>query len=331
MSKPKPSAETVSGVVRIADPVPLATIFVVEGFNARTTFAEKPIATLAESMAAVGQLEDIILAPRLGADGQRAGWNLVAGARRVKAAQLLGWPSLRASEVPPAAAADVMGAENADRVDLPHADRVRYIVAQLAGRANAGFDDATRATFADVATLARRFRLSASAVRNDNLIGTKLDPDVFAEWARFPHAAGIALRLYARPAEQQRAMFAEWQAAREAEETTRKAAGGKRTRAKRGGKGGDAEPSRRPIGEVRAAIGEMVEQLKAAKGNTARDSLDKEVAAFVAGAEWALAFMFTDGKGIPGDVRAELKRAAKAAPVDKRQLALPGTKGKGGK
>lgn len=319
---PAPIAAALAAPERITEPVPLDTIYVREGFNARQTIDRKKLADLADSMATVGQLEDVLLAPRtvpdpLGATPPKQdGWYLVAGHRRYLAALELKWTHIRASYVPAEPdsrlAADVMGHENAARDELSHADRIRYIVKALA--AGEGAD-----------VLAKRFRISVTTVRNDNLIGTKLDPAIFDAWAKHPQAASsIALRLYARAPEEQRRMWDEWVANMEREAKEVEARGGKRKRGKR--REDDDGAARRPLSEVRAAIGEMTDKAKAAgKG------LDAEVAAFVAGAEWALAFL-EGARGVPRDIMSELAKGVKAAKPDPRQLTLKGTgKGKGGK
>lgn len=282
----------------IAEPVKVSDIHVRPNWNARTTFNAKDIQALADSMRTTGQLHPVILTAR-----EEGGWWLNAGEMRLRAAGVAKMTHLRAAEVPEALAKLAMGHENGGRVQLSAADRVRYIVAQ-------------REAGTDVRDLAELLRLSPGSVRNDFLVGTKLDPAIFAEWAKHPNAGNIALRLYAHPPEVQRKMWAEW-----VKEQNEKAASG-RKRAKRKGKKTDPGETRRPLSEVRNAITEMGAAVKASKGNTGKDALDKETAAFVAGAEWALAFLMNE-KGVPRDVLAEVNRAAKAAQPDPRQLALP--------
>lgn len=319
-------ASATKGTIRIAEPVPLADIHIRDGFNMRSTFDKAALVAMGESMRTVGQLEDIILTERwLDSKGQpstlppgtggskRDGWWLVAGERRFRAAGIIGWKTLRASEVPPANAVKAHAHENVGRVQLSHADRVRYIVTQ-------------RAAGVDNKELAELFMVNQSTIRNDNLIGTKLDPEVFREWSRFPNAVGIALRLYALPPEAQRKAFAEWKKGRTALDGSPLA---KRTRGK--GKKGAPPDGRRTFANAAEAVGTMVDLAKAAEGAKGKDALDKEVIAFIAGAEWAIAYM-KGTKGIPRDLMSEVKAAAEAAPkADKRQLALPGTDGKDGK
>lgn len=317
------AAKNSDGTVRIDAPVPLADIHVRDGFNMRGVFDKAAINDLAKSMGQVGQLEDVILCERwvtsdgkpstspAGATGtKRDGWWLVAGERRLRAAGQLGWKTLRASAVPEALAADAHAHENIGRVQLSHADRVRYVVAQ-------------RGAGVETKTLADRLLVNVSTIRNDNLIGTKLDPEVFREWSRFPNAVGIALRMYARPPEEQRKLWADYKAGRTALD------GSPIAKRKRGKPAKDPS-QRRSLAEVKESIGTMVDLAKAAEKAKGKDKLDPEVVAFIAGAEWALSYMM--GKaGTPRDVMAEVKAAAKAAEPDKRQLALPGTEGKGGK
>lgn len=316
------AAKNSDGTVRIEAPVSLTDIHVRDGFNMRGLFDKTAINDLAKSMGQLGQLEDVILCERwVTSDGKastspagtagtkRDGWWLVAGERRLRAATQLSWKALRASQVPEALAADAHAHENIGRVQLSHADRVRYVVAQ-------------RGAGVETKTLADRLLVNVSTIRNDNLIGTKLDPEVFREWSRFPNATGIALRMYARPAADQKALWAEYKKGRTALDGTPL---GKRTR----GKGKRTDPTqRRSLAEVKESIGTMVDLAKAAEKAKGKDKLDPEVVAFIAGAEWALSYLL--GKaGTPRDVMKEVKAAADAAKPDVRQLALPGTDGKG--
>lgn len=320
--KTAPTSTTPKGMIALGR-VPLDSIRVVEGWNARSVFDDAKLRELADGMADVGQLQPIVLAaiPEAG-EGGGFKWDLVAGERRVRAARMLGWADLDACRLPDDAdRARAMRGENVDRVELTHAERARYFQRQLDGK------------LATADTLAASFRISVQAVRNDANIARKLAPEVWEEWSKYPLASKIALQIYAMPHEKQVEAFKTWKEARDAEDAETAARGGKKRRGKGKEKNGPNE-NRRPIGEVRATIGEMVDLREQGKRATGKAALDKEVVAFVEGAEWALAFLMGE-RGIPRDEMADLKSAAKAAGPDPRQASLPGTeapaKGKGGK
>jgi len=79
----------------------------------RKTFDEEKLGQLAESMRLHGQLQPVLVFP----DGPRA-FVILAGERRWRAAQILGWPTLLAIELPDADRPVVQLVENMQREEL---------------------------------------------------------------------------------------------------------------------------------------------------------------------------------------------------------------------
>lgn len=138
--------------------LPLADID--DGDNDRTVYAPGPLRELADSMAADGLAQPIVVRPL----GRR--FQIVAGHRRRRAADLLGWATIPAivRHLSDEAAAAVMLAENAHRVDLNPMDEAR------------AYDKRMRQFGWPAAQVARKAKVSAQRVA-DRLLLLQLIPD----------------------------------------------------------------------------------------------------------------------------------------------------------
>jgi ParB/RepB/Spo0J family partition protein len=139
--------------------LPLAAID--DGDNDRTVYAAGPLRALADSMAAVGLAQPITVRPRPGGR-----FEIVAGHRRRRAAALLGWAAVPAivRELDDEAAASIMLAENAHRVDLNPVDEAR------------AYEKRMRQFGWSVAETARRAKVSGQRVA-DRLLLLQLLPE----------------------------------------------------------------------------------------------------------------------------------------------------------
>jgi ParB family transcriptional regulator, chromosome partitioning protein len=128
--------------------IPLSAI--VTGLNNRTVFSN--LDGLAESMRTVGLAQPITVRPVPGEPGK---WQLVAGERRTRAAQLLGWEAIPAivREMGDEEATSVMLAENTHRQDIDPIDE------------GTGYQQAIAAYGWSVAECARRANVTADRVQ----------------------------------------------------------------------------------------------------------------------------------------------------------------------
>jgi ParB family chromosome partitioning protein len=122
---------------------------VITGLNNRTVFRDAELAALAASMQEVGQLQPIVVRPI------ENGYQVCAGERRLRAAKMLGWETIRATvrDLSDEEAAAVVLIENLARVDVDPIDEAQ------------GYQDGITRFGWSIAECARRANVSAERVR----------------------------------------------------------------------------------------------------------------------------------------------------------------------
>jgi ParB family transcriptional regulator, chromosome partitioning protein len=116
---------TADGILREGiHQIPLADIYAVE--QVRQHFSEARLQELADDMKASGQAQAIMVRPKPSENGK---YLIVFGERRVRAARLLGWDTIRAEvrDIDDLEAARLQYSENQARVDLNPIDDARAI------------------------------------------------------------------------------------------------------------------------------------------------------------------------------------------------------------
>lgn len=247
--------------------------------NMRTHFDETEAAQLAESMRTQGQLAPVLVTE---APGGR--FVLVAGERRVRAARALGWSHVAAIALDKAGASEAAIAENFKRADVSHADRCRYVAA-------------CRKAGESFAVIGARLGKSEQTVTNDAGIAAGLLPEIFDAWARAPKASKIALEIYSKPADEQRAKWAAWLGKSEQPKTRGK---GKAATAPAG------EPADGSDGAARRGkkeLGAVYTELDRLSGFVAPGG---EEAHFLTGALWAFRFMAATSEPVPAWLTARI-------------------------
>lgn len=277
--KPAPVTDPAIAAAEVKPPeprpstvVPLASIIIRDGWNIRKYFDDAEHAALVESVRKHGVMEPILLT----AAGEEGRFHLVAGERRLRAATaagLAGIPAIVITSDETSAAED----ENFKRAEITHADRCRYVKVKR----DAGMP------FAAIATIIGK---SEQTAITDYGIATKLLPEIFDAWSRYPLASKIALEIYAKGEEEQRRAWGEWLAKRAAKE----ADGGKNKRGKKGATapGDDGGPTKRSKGELSAVYADL---------RKLRDALtpgDPDMS-WLDGAIWALEHMASSAVPLP--------------------------------
>ena len=159
--------------------VDLPLSLVDDGDNDRTVYAPGPLRELADSMASDGLAQPITVRQLPGGRYQ-----IVAGHRRRRAAELLGWATIPAivRQLSDEAAAGIMLAENAHRVDLSPMDEAH------------AYDRRMRQFGWSVAEVARKAKVSALRVA-DRLLLLQLIPDAqrLVEGGQLTASFGVAM------------------------------------------------------------------------------------------------------------------------------------------
>jgi ParB/RepB/Spo0J family partition protein len=164
--------------------------------NARKHFDQDAIQVLAESMGANGLLKSLLAY----LDPQTKRLRLIGGARRLRAAKLLGWKTIRVRVLrsPPDAAkfAELMLTDN-DQEDLHEVERGR------------SYDDYTTKHGVPATALAKKLGKSTSFVTRAIQLARKLPPEVHALIREGRLPPSIAGRLLARlPSDDDKRRFA---------------------------------------------------------------------------------------------------------------------------
>ena len=135
---------------------------IVPGNNDRTIFDSQAIQSLAKNIGEIGLISSIVVREMDGTDL----YQIVAGERRFRACQLLGWQSIpsKIADLTDAEASAVMLAENVSRSDLDPIDEANAYVARM----NAyGWSIAKCAEVAGVTEIRVRFRVKLLNLRQD--------------------------------------------------------------------------------------------------------------------------------------------------------------------
>ena len=200
-------------------------------FGGRTSDAAT-VAMLAESMAAVGLLNPIIVAHHIRHSGpvSISAYQVIAGRHRLEAARKLAWSEIDAVvvDLDPAHAELCEIDENLIRNELTpsqrasaHARREEIMVGLGLAKTHGGVRGqvANSATCSYAKQTADALGVSARTVRQDLQRGKNIDPDVLAEVSGTDLDKGVVLdQLAAVPPDQQSAKLASLRAEREARE-----------------------------------------------------------------------------------------------------------------
>lgn len=288
--------------------VDVKRIRIVEGWNSRRTFDKADLLSLGKSMREDGQF-----APILVTDCEDGTYNLVAGERRKRAAELVNIEALSAIVIDQSQALRIHWAENDEREDISHADRCAWLAARRAeGMKNA--------------EIAKLTGMSPSAVSNDIAIANGLEPSIMKEWSKKPGHSRIALLICRLPHEEQlkrwNAYLAEIEAAEAEAEPGKKGKKGKTAeRAANAASGKTTRASSRDIEDLTSTL---------APALGAKDA-PRDFGLWWEGAAWALTFAMggnRDKKGnplLPAEIVKHMSARSAKALAESRQKTLPGT------